>query len=90
MAVGASRRAIATLVLRQAFVLVSIGIGCGLAVAALGSTAIASQLYGVTPTYPAAYVGVALLFWSVGLAAAVAPVVRATRIDPLRSLNAGT
>lgn len=90
MAVGASRRAIATLVLRQAFVLVSIGIGCGLAVAALGSTAIASQLYGVRPTYPAAYIGVALLFWSVGLAAAVAPVVRATRIDPLRSLNAGS
>ena len=67
---------------------VAIGIGCGLAIAVIGSKAIASQLYGVTPKYAAAYLGVALLFWSVGLTAAVAPVVRATRIDPLRSLNA--
>ncbi len=78
-----------TLVLREAIVLVLIGNGCGLVIAALGSRAIASQLYGVTPNDPAAYVGVAVLFWSVGLMASVAPALRATRIDPLRSLNGG-
>jgi predicted permease len=88
MALGADRRAIVRLVLSQALRLVSLGIACGLLIAAIAARAMATQLHEVTPYYPPAYVLVAIVFWIVGLAASLPPAIRAARVDPLRSLNA--
>jgi len=86
-ALGAQRRDLMRLMLRQGagFVIAGIVIGVG---GALGLTQlIAAQLYGVGPTDPLTFVLVALLLAAVTLAAAAVPALRATRADPLQVLR---
>jgi ABC-type lipoprotein release transport system permease subunit len=48
---------------------------------------IASQLWGVTPTDPATFVGVSLLLSAIALAAAAIPARRALTVDPASVLR---
>jgi predicted permease len=87
MALGADRKDVFRLVIRQAFYLSSIGIAVGIA-ASFGLTRlIKSQLFGVTPTDPATAVVVCVILAFVALLACYIPARRATKVDPMVALR---
>jgi ABC-type antimicrobial peptide transport system permease subunit len=87
MAVGAQRRQVVWMVLRDSLLLTGIGVLAGVPLATLVARALTSALYGVKPydalSYALAVVGVAL----VALVASVIPAQRAASIDPLAALR---
>jgi predicted permease len=87
MAIGAHRRQILQLVLREGMTLVAVGMALGIAFALAGSRVLASLLYGIGSHDPAAFVGVPLLLAAVALLAIVIPARRATRVDPMVALR---
>jgi predicted permease len=87
MALGASKREILAMVLRQGALTGGIGVSLGV-VGALGLTRwLRSQLFGVSPTDPATFLGVALLLALVSLLACWIPGRRAARVDPMVALR---
>ena len=87
MALGAQPRAILGLVVGRGARLVLVGIVAG-AVGALALTRLlASLLYGVRPTDPLTFAGVALLLAFVALLACYIPARRAMRVDPMIALR---
>jgi ABC-type antimicrobial peptide transport system permease subunit len=87
MAIGARRESVIKMVLSQGMRLVVIGIVGGLVAAASGARALASLLYQVDPHDPWVYLVVGAVFATVGVAASVAPAVRASRVDPVICLR---
>ncbi len=88
IALGAEPRRVCGLVLRHAARLAGGGLALGLAAAVLVMRGLEKVLYGVSPTDPIAFGGIAALFMAVALGAALIPAVRATRTDPVRVLQA--
>jgi predicted permease len=86
-AVGASTAQVVRQVLRQAAVVIAIGVPLGIGVAVLGSRLIEGQLFGIAPTSPVVYATAALGLGAVVLFACVAPARRATRVDPAAVLR---
>ncbi len=87
MALGADRRDVRRMVLRQGMVLASIGVVVGL-VAAVGVTRVlSSQLHGVEATDPVTFAAVAAVLTAVAFVASYLPAVRASRTDPLVALR---
>ncbi len=86
-AIGATRRDILVMVLRQSLWLSTAGIAAGAAAAAFATRMIATMLYGVRATDPWTFAGAALLFLAVALAASYVPARRATRLDPVTALR---
>jgi predicted permease len=87
LALGAQRRDVLVLVLREGLSLTFVGIVAGLA-AAFGLTRfLTAQLYGVSATDPLDFAAVAVLFASVALAACYVPARRAMRVDPITALR---
>ncbi len=87
MALGATRRNILSLVLRDAVVLTTVGLGLGLAGAYAATRALESQLYGVKPTDAATFAVVSLLLAAAALGASYIPARRATKADPMVALR---
>ncbi len=88
IALGASRRDLMGLVLRQGVAPTIIGIVIGF-VGAFGFTRLlADQLYGVTSVDPVTYVAAAGAMIAVSTAASCLPAYRATTVDPIRVLRA--
>jgi ABC-type antimicrobial peptide transport system permease subunit len=87
MAMGASRRDVVALVLREGGALAAAGIAAGLALAWAGGRALATLLYGVTPTDPLTYAAVVLGLGAVALAACWVPARRAAVVDPYTVLR---
>ncbi|MGH7553654.1 MAG: FtsX-like permease family protein, partial [Longimicrobiales bacterium] len=87
MAIGADRRSIFGLVLRQGMVVLAMGLVTGL-VAALGLTRVLqSFLFRVRPIDPLAFlIGIAIIC-AAALLAVLRPAARAARIDPLSSIR---
>ncbi|HEX4546005.1 MAG TPA: ABC transporter permease, partial [Candidatus Acidoferrum sp.] len=83
MALGASPAAILHSVVGQGLGLMLSGLGSGFALAFGLTRFLASFLFGVTPTDPATFAGVATLLAVVALLACYVPARRATRVDPL-------
>lgn len=82
MALGAQRRSIVRLILRQGMTLWLAGMILGF-VWAFGVTRwISILLFQVEPTDPLTYIGVAALFCTVAVMACYVPARRATRVDP--------
>lgn len=87
VALGAQRRDVLGLVVKQGMALASIGIVFGL-VGAFGVTRVVkSLLIGVSPTDPVSFVGVALFLCFIALLASVIPARRATAVDPIIALR---
>jgi len=87
MALGAQRRDVVGLVLRETMLLVVIGVITGLS-AAMGATRlIASLLYGLTPNDPLTIGLASLLLLAVAALAGYLPARRAARVDPMIALR---
>jgi putative ABC transport system permease protein len=87
LALGAGAPDVLRLVVGQGMRLVLLGLAAGLLGAWVLSSALASQLYGITAQDPLTYATVALLLGSVALVATWVPARRATRVDPMISLR---
>jgi predicted permease len=87
IALGAQRTDVLTMVLKEAMVLVVIGIAIGVPASIAASRIIASMLYGLKPHDPLAMVIVVALLATVGALAGFIPARRATRIDPMVALR---
>lgn len=88
LALGATPGGVMRAVLRETLLRIAIGAAIGLAGAWAFSSLLGSLLFGVRPTEPRVYLGVALVLVVVGLAAAMLPARRAARLDPLQALRA--
>ncbi len=88
VALGAERRSVLALVLKQSLSSVAFGLALGLTVALLASRLVTSMLF-VDSTDPFAYLGTLTLMVAVAIAASVVPAVRAMRVDPIRVLRHG-
>jgi predicted permease len=87
LALGAQRRNILHIVVRQGLALALAGAAVGLVCALIVSHLMAGLLYGVRPTDPLTFAGVALLLMGVALLACYIPARRALRVDPLVALR---
>jgi ABC-type antimicrobial peptide transport system permease subunit len=88
MALGASRRDVWRLVLRQAAILVAAGVAVGAGASWALTRQMSSMLFGVSPSDPLTYAIVVAGLSVVALLACQLPALRATRVDPLIALRA--
>jgi putative ABC transport system permease protein len=87
MALGATRRDVVSLVLRQGIKLAGIGVVVGIA-AALGLTRVLTKLlYEVKPIDLPIFTGVSLVLLAVALLASWLPARRAAKVDPMVALR---
>ena len=87
IALGASTGSLLRLVLGQALVLTTAGLGLGLALAIAGTRLLTSMLFQVEPNDPIVYLAVTALIAIVTIAASYIPARRASRIDPLTAMR---
>ncbi|MBE7157390.1 MAG: ABC transporter permease [Rhodospirillales bacterium] len=91
MALGAPRRRVLQMVMRQGAILAGIGLTLGLVGALVSGRLIASTLYGVTAIDPLTLFVVPCVLGLAVLLACCLPAYRATKVDPLIALrNEGT
>jgi ABC-type antimicrobial peptide transport system permease subunit len=87
MALGARPRDIILLVCGRGIVLTLLGLGAGLALAAVAARTMQALFYGVPPGYLTAATGASLALLAVAAVACVVPARRATRIAPVVALQ---
>jgi putative ABC transport system permease protein len=87
MALGAGRAGITRMVLGWGLMLTLIGIGLGVAFAAVATQLLKASLFGVTALDPLTFSGVAIVLCVVALLACYLPALRATRVDPIIALR---
>src|SRR6266542_977203 len=88
VALGAQRREVLKLVIRQGMAVALPGVLLGLGAAMAVTRLIKSLLFGVSATDPLTFVGIALLLLCVAFGACIVPAWRATKVDPLVALRA--
>jgi ABC-type antimicrobial peptide transport system permease subunit len=87
MALGAERRKIIWMMLRQMVVLAAIGLMIGLVAAWQTAHLISSFLFGVKPQDPVAIWGATAILFAAAMIAAWGPAHRASRVDPMIALR---
>ena len=87
LALGANPPAILKLVLGQGMLLTAIGLGIGLAGAAILTRTLSGLIYGVGTLDPLTFVAVPALLCLVALAACMIPARRAASVDPITTLR---
>jgi len=87
MALGAQRKHVLGLVLKQGATLVAAGVVVGLGAAFAATRLLASLLFGVSPVDPVAFAATSGLLLVVALLASYIPARRATKVDPLIALR---
>jgi predicted permease len=87
MALGADRRKVLLLVLKQGFSLTFAGVLLGTVLGLIAVRFMKSLLYSITSSSPATYLGVVAIVSFVALVASFLPARRAASIDPVRSLR---
>ena len=87
MALGAPRRHVLSLMLVMGLRLVAVGLAVGIPVSLAATRLLRSQLFGVTPADPVAYVTVAALLSAVAIVACYVPARRAAAVDPIIALR---
>ena len=88
MALGATRREVATMILAQGSRLASVGITVGLVAAFVFRKVVEQLLYGIETSDPLTFTMVPIVLVVVALAASLLPAMRATRVDPAVSMRA--
>jgi putative ABC transport system permease protein len=87
MALGAQRRDLLRMVVKNGLKLAVIGIGLGIVGGLLVGRLIASLLFGVAPTDLTTFLSVGVVLFMAALAASYIPALRATRVDPMVALR---
>ncbi len=87
MALGSTTRLAAELVLREAAVLVGLGLALGFAGAFLLGGVLKQHLYGVAASEPSVLAAVSGLLGAVALAASLVPAFRAASIHPVQAIR---
>jgi ABC-type antimicrobial peptide transport system permease subunit len=87
MALGAQRRDVLRMVLREGATLIAAGLAAGLLAAWISLRLLESQLFEISTTDPLTAALVAVLLAGVALLACGAPARRATRTDPMTALR---
>jgi ABC-type antimicrobial peptide transport system permease subunit len=87
MALGASRRAMLCLVLREVTVMIVAGVSIGAGLALMVTDLAGKILFGLTPTDPGVFAVAASVLAVTAALAGWLPAVRASRVDPLVALR---
>ena len=87
MALGATRRDVVGLVVRQAAMPVLLGIGVGIVASFPLARVLSTQLFGVQPHDPITFAAVTGGLAGVALLASLIPATRAASVDPTRALH---
>ena len=87
VALGADRRSVLLLVLREVAVLAGLGVAIGLPFGYGIARALESQLFGLRGHDPLTFAGAVLLLVTTALVAGLAPALRAARVDPMTALR---
>jgi putative ABC transport system permease protein len=88
MALGARSSDVLSLILRQELATTFAGVAMGVAGSTATARAIQSLLFGISPTDPLTFAGVAAALVAVAGLACFIPARRATKVDPVSSLRA--
>ena len=88
LALGATRRSVLILVLRQGLAWSLLGVSAGIATAGAGGRLLEGMLYGVSPADWPTFLAVTIGLLAVVAVACLVPAARATRVDPIASLRA--
>jgi len=87
MALGADRARVLGLIMREAAMLLTAGLGAGTVLALVGAKAATSLLFGLKAHDPETFILSVSLLAIVSLAASALPAYRAARVDPLEALR---
>jgi ABC-type antimicrobial peptide transport system permease subunit len=87
MALGASSGSIGSIVLKQGLRVATTGVVVGIVGALALTRILQSLLFGLNPTDPVTFAGVAALLIVVALLACYIPARRATKVDPMVALR---
>src|ERR1700757_379026 len=87
MALGAHRRDVFALIMRQGALQTALAIGVGLLLSLAAGRVLSQILYGVSPSDPLALIAATLMLASAALLACFFPANRATRVNPMRALR---
>lgn len=87
MALGAQRRQVLAMVLRQSLLLSVLGVVAGVPAAQWLASFVKGLLFGVKPADPLSVIGAVALMIAVAVLAAWIPARRASRVDPMRALR---
>jgi predicted permease len=87
MALGAERSGVIAMVLRDAFVLIGVGLLAGIPLSLVASHWIASYLFGLKPQDPVTYGVIAAVLGAAAFLAAFVPSRRASTVDPMAVLR---
>ena len=88
MALGAQRRDIVGLIVRQGAALVALGVVVGLLAAGASTRVLESLLFGVTASDALTFAAAAVVLLAAALLACYLPARGATRINPMDALRA--
>ena len=88
MAVGADRRSVMVMVIREGLLMALAGVAIGVGLALAAAARMSDLLVDVTAHDPLAFAGAATLLVGVAVAASYIPARRATKVDPLTALRA--
>jgi ABC-type antimicrobial peptide transport system permease subunit len=87
MALGAKRSTVLNAILREAAILLSIGMALGISASLALASVIKNMLYGATPHEPIVFCWVVLVVATAGLTAAYFPAFKAASINPIQALR---
>jgi predicted permease len=87
MAVGAERGDVLRMIVLRGLTLALVGVGLGMAASAVLTRLISGMLFEVRPTDPVTFAAAAALLLFVSVAASSAPALRASRLDPMKTLR---
>jgi predicted permease len=87
VALGAERKGLLLLVLKEVAILVTLGVAIGLSASLIGGRLLETELYGLSGWDPAATVLATLVLLATATLAGYIPAARASRVDPMVALR---
>jgi predicted permease len=87
VALGADRRTVTALIIRQGLWPAAAGAAAGLGLAAIAAHALRNQLIATSPFDPLSFIGTGVLLIAVAAGACAVPALRAARLSPLRAMR---
>jgi predicted permease len=87
MALGARRREVLWMMIRESALIVAAGLGCGLPLMLAATRLVNGMLFGISAADPVAIAAATATLLVVALLAATLPALRASRVDPIVALR---